>query len=120
MGLRGPAKGALRFARSIARYLFGSVFHRVWPARDWELEKGRGWRRTPPLPPHPPPRNIEQSTQEVLEILQPGPYNTPARWNAGARARAAASVRRAQEEWQRRHGSEHRAVCSGTAAAPAP
>ncbi|KAL6770658.1 hypothetical protein ACKKBF_B32110 [Auxenochlorella protothecoides x Auxenochlorella symbiontica] len=47
-------------------------------------------------------RFVEGSAQEVLDVLQPGPYNSPARWTAESREAAAEEVRRAVAEWERR------------------
>lgn len=52
-------------------------------------------------------RVAENGVQEVLEILQPGPYNPPGRWDSQARSRAASEVRAALKEWDRRHAVRH-------------
>lgn len=72
----------------------------------------------PPPPPPPPcaatfsphlspppslpslPRSLEARATTVLEVAQPGPAELSQRWNADARARAAAAVEQALSNWE--------------------
>ena len=46
--------------------------------------------------------------QEVVEVVQPGPYNPASRWTVEARERAAAAVERALQNWQSKHQEQQR------------
>lgn len=60
---------------------------------------------------YPSYRAVEAQVQPVVEVIQPGPWSNPQRWNVERRRKAQQSVELAIVTWKSKHGGSEPKQC---------